>query len=137
MSTLTLTHGATTLALSPDLRWVDELSWSPVLQSKVRGITGAWIIDSMPRQGGRPITLAGDATSGLLSYADMLTLHAWLETPEEQFQLLHMGVTHTVIWDHGDAEESQALTAEPFVPFSDPEPGDWYCNVRLRFLKKD
>ena len=137
MSHTTLTRGTTTLVLSHDLRWIDDLSWSPVMQSKVRSITGAWIIDSMPRQGGRPITLAGDATSGLLARADLLTLHSWLETPEEEFQLLHMGVTHTVIWDHGDGEESQAITSEPFVPFSDPLPGDWCCNVRLRFLKKD
>ena len=132
--TTTLTRGTTTLVLSPDLRWIDDLSWSPVMQSKVRSITGTWIIDSMPRAGGRPITLAGDAISGLMPRADLLTLRAWLAVPEEEFQLLHMGITHTVIWDHGDGEESQAMTVEPFVAFSDPEPGDWFCNVTLRFL---
>ena len=137
MTTTTLTRGATTLVLSPDLRWVDDLSWSPVMLSKVRSITGAWIIDSMARAGGRPITLSGDATSGLMPRADILILHSWLDEPEEEFLLQHMGIAHTVIWDHGDGEESQAITSEPFVPYSDPWPEDWCCNVRLRFLKKD
>ena len=37
---ITLTVAATTLALSDDLRWLDEAEWSPVEQSVERSITG-------------------------------------------------------------------------------------------------
>ena len=134
---LTLTHGATALDLNPDLRRTDDLSWSPVAQSKVRSITGAWIVDSMPRVGGMPITLAGDANSGLLTRAALLVLRAWIAIPEGVFTLQHQGQTYQVCFDHGDAEESQALAAEPYVPYSDPEDPDYYCNVTLRFFVKD
>ena len=134
---LTLTYGATTLVLDRDLRWVDDLTWSPVAQAKVRSITGAWIVDAMPRAGGRPITLAGDANSGLLTLADLLTLRAWQAVAGAVFTLNHQGQSYQVCFDHGDAEESQALAAEPYVPYSDPEAADYYCNVKLRFFVKD
>ena len=134
---ITLTRGTTTLELDPDLRWIDDLSWSPVAMSKKRSITGAWIIDSMPRTGGQPITLAGDGVSGLLTRATLNALRTWLLPAEGELTLLHMGATHTVIWDHGDGEESEAIKSEPWVDYSDPRDEDFYCNVRLRFLKKD
>jgi hypothetical protein len=134
---LTLTYGATTLDLDRDLRWVDDLTWSPVAQTKVRSITGAWIVDAMPRAGGKPITLQGGANDALLTRADLLILRAWLDIPEGVFTLQHQGQTYQVCFDHGDAEESQALAAEPYVPYSDPEAADYYCNVKLRFFVKD
>lgn len=133
---ITLTRGATTIALDPDLRWIDDLSWSPVAMSKTRSITGAWIIDSMPRTGGQSITLAGDGVSGMLTRATLNALRALLLPAEAELTLLHLGVTHTVIWDHGDGEESEAIKSEPWTDYSDPIDEDLYCNVQLRFLKK-
>ena len=38
---ITLSDGATTLALHPDLYWSDEHNWFPVEQTAQRTITGA------------------------------------------------------------------------------------------------
>lgn len=54
---ITLSDGATTLALHPDLYWSDEHNWFPVEQTVQRTITGALIVSVATRLAGRPVTL--------------------------------------------------------------------------------
>lgn len=132
----TLTYGATVLELPEDLLWTNEFRWSRVSQSVERSVTGALLLDVSTRTGGRQITLAGKEDSAWIQRSGLQTLEAWAELPGQQFTLTHNGVARTVIFDHGTAEESNAIKQlEPVIPYSDPEPGDNYCSLELSFLE--
>lgn len=128
----TLTVGATTVALPDDYYWPDEFTWSPVEQTSERGITGALIVSTAVRTGGRPITLQPiDDESAWMPRAVLEQLHTWAATPGQQMTLGLRGVTRTVIWRHEDAP---AISTTPVVHFSDTDPGDHYV-VTLKFLE--
>lgn len=132
---ITLTHGSTTLALPEDLIWSDELTWSAVAQGTERGIFGALIVDAMARHGGRPITLQGDGSSAWITRATLRALKAWADVPGQRLTLNLRGEIFTVLFDHGDAEESRALAMEALIDYADMEDGDYYCSLRLRFIE--
>ncbi len=132
----TLTYGATVLDLPEDLLWTNEFRWSRVSQSVERSVTGALLVDVSTRTGGRQITLAGQEDSAWILRSGLETLQAWAALPGQQFTLIHNGVARTVIFDHGTAEESNAIKqVQPVVDFSDPEPTDYYCSLELSFLE--
>lgn len=133
--TIVLTRGATALALPEDLIWADELSWAAVAQKTERSITGALIVDTAPRVGGRPITLQGDGDSAWIDRATLLQLKAWADAPGQPLQLSLRGQLFNVMFDNGDAEETRALAMQSVVEFSDKQPGDYYCSLVLRFLE--
>ena len=133
---ITLTHGAAVLSLPPDLSWVNEFRWSAVAQAVERSITGALIVDVAARVGGRTITLRGQENTGWIDRAGLATLMTWASLPGQQFVLTHNGTARTVIFDHGTAEESNAIKQQqPVVDFSDPEPGDYYCNLEINLIE--
>ena len=129
---ITLTLGAVTLALDPDLMWTDENDWFPVEQSLQRSITGALLVSVATRLAGRPITLQPeDDSSAWMPAADLAQLKAWAAIPGQALQLSLRGQTRSVIFRHHD---SPALEANPVVHYQDVEPGDWY-RVNLRFME--
>lgn len=133
---ITLTRDGVTLALDADLRWVDEFAWSPTVQSRQRSITGALLIDSGAAIGGRPITLRPDDNdSGWMSRATALQLAAWASgDPEAEMTLSINGEAHTVRFRHPSDESGEpAVSAEPMVFFSDPQPSHQYL-VTLRLI---
>lgn len=133
---ITLSNGATTLTLPPDLIWVDRLTWSPVAQATERSITGALIVDAAARTNGRVITLKGDGDSAWIELLLLQTLRTWSETPGLQMQLTWgLDAARTVIFDHGNDETSNAMGMEAVVAYSDPQDTDYYCNLVLRFLE--
>jgi len=75
-----LTDGVS-LALPDDLLWSDEHSWSPAVASVSYLITGALLVQSAVRQGGRPITLVGAADMAWVTRATVEQLHAWASVP--------------------------------------------------------
>jgi len=128
--TMTLTAGATSVALDADLLWTDEHSWHPVEQSVERSITGAQIISVATRIGGRPITLQPeDDGSAWMTAVDVAQLKAWAAIAGQQLQLTLRGITRTVLFRHPDA-----LEAVPVVHYSDVQDADWY-RLTLRFLE--
>lgn len=133
--TITLTKDSTVLALPPDLIWSDELTWSPVAQSTERGIWGTLIVDAMARNGGRPITLVGDGDSAWILRNDLLVLKAWAAIPGQRFTLSVRGEVFTVIFDHGTADETRSMAMTAVVDYSDPQEGDYYCSLTLRFIE--
>lgn len=133
--TITLEKDGAVLALPPDLVWTDELTWSAVAQSTERSITGALLVDAMARNGGRPITLAGDVTSAWITRGDLLTLKTWAAIPGQRFTLTVRGAVFTVLFDHGTDEETRALAMSAVVEYSDPEATDYYCSLTLRFIE--
>lgn len=58
-----------TLALPPDLQWVDELSWVALGVTSKVSLTGAEIVQSGSLQAGRPITLQGGTDFAWIDYA--------------------------------------------------------------------
>lgn len=132
---ISLTNGSQVLELPKDLIWIDELTWSGVAQKTERGIFGTLIIDAMARNGGRPITLQGDGNSAWISRAKLRTLKAWSGVPGLRMRLQILAEEFEVVFDHGDAEETRAMAMQSVIEFSDPEDGDYYCSLVLRFLE--
>lgn len=69
-----------TLALPPDLQWVDELSWVPLGMTATVSLTGAEIVQSGTLQAGRPVTLQGGTDFAWVNYATVTALLALAAT---------------------------------------------------------
>lgn len=130
-----LSNGAQVLELPRDLIWVDELTWSKVTQKTERGIFGTLVIDAMARNGGQPITLQGDGNSAWISRATLRTLKVWSDIPGLRMTLRILAEEFEVVFDHGDAEETRAMAMQSVIEYSDPEDGDYYCSLVLRFIE--
>lgn len=132
---ISLTHPDTgdTLALPPDLFWSDEFEWAPVEQSVERSVTGAMIVQTSERIGGRPITLQPeDDKSGWISRADLEQLQQWAAVPGLALELSLRGQTRDVMFRHQD--QGGALTAKPVFHFDNAQPGDQYL-ATLRLME--
>lgn len=128
---ITLANGATTLELHPDLLWVDRHSFSPVVQSVERSVTGGLLVEYGVRQAGKPITLQPeDESSAWMPKSTLDVLEQWASVAGQQMSLSIDGVTHTVIFRHIDG----ALEASPVVHFNDTSQDDYY-RIVLRFLE--
>lgn len=128
----TLSDGTTTIQLPDGLRWVDQHKWAAVGQSSERSITGKYLIDQMPKIGGRPITLQADHDrAGWARYSFIVQVQAWADIPGQELTLVFFGQTHTVLFRH----EELAFEASPVVPFAYPENDDFFRFV-LRLMVK-
>lgn len=129
--TITLTAGATTLTLDPDLLWEDEFAWAATEQSVTRGLTGKLIIQAALRQAGRPITLKNeDDASAWMTRADMAQLQAWADTPDLRMTLTLRGTPYLVVFRHHDGGPFEARM---LVHYADPMNTDWVL-ATLRFM---
>lgn len=130
---ITLSAGATTLTLDPDLHWTDEFAWSSVQQSTERSIGGALIIDVAQKIAGRPITLAPPADNAAwMPRATLAQLQAWEAQPELVLTLNLRGTAFQVVFNR----ENDPIQSSPVDFVADPEPGgfgDWYL-CTLKFL---
>jgi len=129
---ISLTSAGVTLTLHPDLYWSDEHNWHPVEQTAQRTITGAQIISTAARIGGRPLTLEPfDESSAWLPRATVETLRQWAATPGKEMTLTLRGVAYAVLFRHQDAP---ALDAKPIIHFNDADAADWY-SATLKFME--
>lgn len=129
--TITLSDGSATLALDPDLYWDDEFAWGAVEQAVERSLSGALVVDTGVRQGGRPITLRNeDDASAWLTRAAMAQLQAWADVPGQQLTLSLRGTAHVVLFRHHDGGPFEA---RPLVHYADPAATDWVL-ATLRFI---
>lgn len=130
--TITLAYSTTTLTLDPDLYWTDEHQWHPVEQNTQRTVTGALIVNTAARIGGRPITLLPDGDNSAWMPRSMIdTLRSWAAAPGRQMTLTLRGVARTVIFRHHDGI---AVEASPIIFYSDEDGSDWY-KATLRFME--
>lgn len=132
---ITLTAGATTIVLPPDLYWEDEFGWTPVEQTEERGVTGAQIIDLGERIGGRPMTLGPDPGGGESAWIHrgaLDDLYALAEVPGQEMTLNLRGLARTVMWAH---QAGQAIEAEPVLHMTDIDSTDYYRVKKLRFME--
>lgn len=132
MSAITLAVGGTSVTLHPDLYWSDENDWHPVEQSAQRTITGALVVSTHQRVGGRPITLQPiDDASAWMPRATVEQLRNWAAVAGQELTLTLHGVARTVIFRHHDGA---AVEATPIVHFDEMESTDWYV-VTLRLME--
>ena len=130
-----LSSGGTVLDLPPDLIWVDELTWSAVAQRTTRSAFGTLIVSAVQRKGGRRITLQGEGDSAWIDRATLKKMKLWADVAGQRLELDLRGEIFTVIFDHGDAEETNAMGMQSVIDYSDKEDGDYYCSLVLRFLE--
>lgn len=127
-----LSDGTVTVNLPPDLYWADEFSWHPVERTKQRTLSGALVISSAARIGGRPITLQPfDDRNAWMPHSVLEQLRQWAAGTDQALQLTLRGVTRNVVFDHG---ETPVIEAKPVKHMSDVQPGDWY-EVTLRLME--
>ena len=131
---ITLTAGAVTLELDPDLYWADEHSFAQIEQAVERSLTGKVIIYQGVKTAGRPITLQpSDNAAAWMPRATLTQLRAWEADPGLTLQLNLRGTTFPVIFRRFDGAP---IEADPVEFVADPLPGeigDWYL-ATLRFL---
>ncbi|HEY0953977.1 MAG TPA: hypothetical protein VGE36_04420 [Roseateles sp.] len=122
---ITLSVGATSVALPADLYWSDELAWHPVGQSATRSVTGALIVQvQATTTAGRPITLAPPVElASWLPRSVLLQLRAWADVPGQVMQLQLHGALRDVMWRHQDGE---VITTRPVMPQEGVAPEDAY-----------
>ncbi|MFN3415887.1 MAG: hypothetical protein ACK4ZD_06175 [Caldimonas sp.] len=128
---ITLSNGTQTLALPDTLAWIDEFTWSPVVQTTEHTVTGALVVDAGVRQAGRQITLEGDADTVWATRALVAELQAWASVPGQTYVLTLRGQQRSVIFDH---ERGGISATEPVAFFSDPAPTD-FVGLSLRFIE--
>lgn len=127
-----LSDGQTTLDLNPDLLWADEYNWQPVEQSAERTITGALVVMSSLRVGGRPITLQPeDDTSGWMTRDLIEQLRNWAAEPGKTLTLTLRETDFNVAFRHQDGA---GLEARPLIHFSEMDGTDYYL-ATLRFME--
>jgi len=131
---ITLTDGATTLTLDPDLFWSDEHSFAQIEQVAERGLTGKLIIYQGLKVAGRPITLQPPADDAAWMPSSVLTqLRTWESQLAVSLQLDVRGTVYDVIFRRVDGPP---IDAKPVAFVADPQVGgfgDWWL-VTLRFL---
>ena len=130
-----LTSGGVALDLPPDLIWVDELTASNVVQRSKRSAFGTLIISAMPLQGGQRITLQGEGGSAWIERRALKQIKQWGSVPGLRLDLDIRGETFSVVFDHGDADETRALGMQSVIDFCDKQDDDYYGSLVLRFLE--
>lgn len=131
---ITLADGTTEIELSPDLLWSDEFNWHPVEQRAERTVTGALVVQTSQRVGGRPITLEPeDDSSGWMTRAVVEQLRNWAALAGKQLTLTLRNETRTVAFRHQDGP---GVEARPVVHYSDSDVdgADFYL-ATLRFME--
>lgn len=127
---ITLTNGASTITLPPDLLWPDEFAWTAVSEQRSYSLGGAVLADKGLRLAGRPIVLQGGSDFGWMTRAEVQALKAWAEAPAATMTLSHNGANYSVAFDHST---NAPISATPIADYSDPGPTDLYWAV-LRFI---
>ena len=130
-----LTSGGVALDLPPDLIWVDELTASNVVQRSKRSAFGTLIISAMQLQGGQRITLQGEGGSAWIERRALKQIKQWSGVPGLRLELDIRGETFSVVFDHGDADETRALGMQSVIDFCDKQDDDYYGSLVLRFLE--
>jgi len=130
-----LTSGGVALDLPPDLIWVDELTASNVVQRSKRSAFGTLIISAMQLQGGQRITLQGEGGSAWIERRALKQIKQWSSVPGLRLDLDIRGETFSVVFDHGDADETRALGMQSVIDFCDKQDDDYYGSLVLRFLE--
>ncbi|MBF0422784.1 MAG: hypothetical protein HQL73_07310 [Magnetococcales bacterium] len=104
------------LTLPSSMQWLDRHQWSPVAVETARTLGGGQVIWSLALSGGRPITLAAEAT---VTWLDRETVEAILAMAAQA------GAVFTLRWGDDscsvmfDQKDGQAASFQPTRPHGD------------------
>lgn len=130
---ITLTVGAAVVELPADLYWSDELAWNAVEQTVQRSLTGALVVSTQARQGGRPISLEPPlaGVSAWMTRSDLEQLQDWANQPGLVLTLSIRDQSYQVVWRH---QESPVIDATPVIFYADVALDDAYT-AKLKFME--
>jgi hypothetical protein len=115
----------------PDLVWVDEYDWTPVVQSEGYTLTGALVVEAATKLKGRPLTLQGSEGSSWATRATVDALRALAVQPGLQMTFTHHDArVFTVVFRQGETP----LEARLIVDYMNPEAADYY-SLTLRLME--
>jgi len=131
---ITIVAGATTIQLTAQLHWADELRHYSTIHADERTLGGALVIESSTRVAGRPITLRGPERGVAVEQRSvLLALRTLVEADATMALTLHDGQTFaTVRWACDGADPP--IDAEPiFQGLINPGTTTLYKINRLAF----
>lgn len=118
-------------ALPDDIQWTDKYDWSPVEMAQEYSLTGALVVDAMPRQAGRNITLEPESDDAAwMTTGTLDALYAKAADPGRVMALSIGGDTYSVMFRHDDG----AIAARPVVRYSEYDDTDYHI-VTLRLIE--
>lgn len=117
--------------LPPDLVWVDEHEWSPVVKKASVSVTGSTIVSVGVRQSGRPVTLESGSDFAWVTRQALDSLTA-LRAADTKPLTLTLGDGRQFQVEFAPTDESP-LKADPVQPGKRPEPGDLF-KLKLKFM---
>ncbi len=123
---MAITLGGVTL---PDLTIDDEFAWTGVEAAVDRSVGGAPIVWEREISG-RPVDLVGGDDTGWITRATLSALKALAAVPRATYTLSYEGTDYTVRFRN----EEIAIEATPVIPRPNHGTGDYYRNVRIRFM---
>jgi len=104
-----------TIELPKELKWEDEMDWSPVTQSVGHGVSGALFVQEGVKVKGREITLTGTEELGWISRTTVESLIALRNTAGWTGTLtLPDDRTFTVRFRNGE----KAVDVSPIIPYN-------------------
>ncbi|MBB1074469.1 hypothetical protein HUU62_08605 [Rhodoferax sp. 4810] len=124
------------LELPNGLRWIDEYTWTPVVQNAEYSLTGAMVIEEAIKLAGRPMTLLGGDRFAWIRRSALNQLKALLDIPTPSLTLtLHDNRQFVVIPDRNNSY----LEISPLPLLYDSGPSDpiddtWYVVNNIHFL---
>jgi hypothetical protein len=105
-----------------DLVWVDEFDWTPTEQHQARSLSGALVVETAQKTGGRPITLSEGSEPVFVLKSVVDALFALLSTTTAMTLTLQDGRTFSVIFRH----EDKPIDAKPVVDYQIMDDSDYY-----------
>lgn len=103
--------------LPNDLIWVDEFDWNPIKQNQTRSLSGALIIETGIKKGGRQITLQGGKNYGLATREKVKVL---------QTKLSKSNMSLTLYDGQAFIVNLKQIEAKPLIDYSTPLDSDLY-----------
>jgi hypothetical protein len=124
-----ITLGATTLQLPPDITWPDEFDWTATQATRRYSMGGALLVNLGTKLAGRPITLASLPQRAWATRAVATTLRTWSDTPGAQMTLALRGATYAVMF----SPDGTPVQSTPVFEYPDPLPQD-FVRLTLRLI---
>ena len=125
--------------LPKDLKWEDELKWSPVNQTVEFSTTGALLIQEGAKQKGRPITLVGVDDMAWLTRPQGLILQSMQYSPGLVMDLRFVDSANAsnILWSKNVMfrHSEGGLDMDNIKHFDQYEPDAWYIVRAIRFME--